>query len=169
MTSPLGWITVLILVCAAGPAAPAAVQPSDLVRIVSGATPKTAGDTTREPSASSTDTAAATENKTRYVCRGTNPFWTLKIEQNHLDFDLAGQNVKSYAVPNAPSANSAQSILHFAGTGESSADTLSATVINTRLTTGLACNDGMSEQAYDFSVIVLQSGKVSDGCCWLER
>lgn len=105
----------------------------------------------------------------RFVCRGTAPFWTLKIENSHMDFEQTVVGSTRFSAPQAsPSENSDLAVTSFSGTAQDGSN-LSALVVNARLNGGVACTDDMSDQTYEYSVFLNRTGRIFDGCCWIER
>lgn len=105
----------------------------------------------------------------RFICRGTEPFWVLRIEQTAISFDKAGEGVSQYATPEAaPSENSALAVTNFAAKNEKN-ELINALVVDTQMNGGVRCTDGIQDQEYSHSVFIIRNGEVFDGCCWMER
>jgi uncharacterized membrane protein len=104
----------------------------------------------------------------KFICRGVGPFWILKIGEENVEFDIVGEKFLQFSAPaSSSSVNSAASVTNFTAKATNGAD-INALIVDSQAT-GVACSDGMSDQQYSHSVFVNQSGKIFDGCCWMER
>ena len=113
--------------------------------------------------------AALRTNGPRFICRGIEPFWVLKIEQQNVEFDLVGEGFTKFSAPSAtPSLNSALAVTNIMAKDDNGKE-ISALVVDASRSSGVACTDGLSDQTYSHSVFINQSGKIFDGCCWMER
>ncbi len=157
------------------------IQPAVHVTAASGNTPTTSGLAIVNAPASASPQAPLASNSSasvipaqasgpRFICRGTRPFWILSVEQNKMSFEISGRGTSiNYSGPFAtPSENSANAVTNFAGAG-TDGSVLTALIVDARHNGGFACNDGSSEQTYEYSVFICRGTEVYDGCCWLER
>ncbi len=114
------------------------------------------------------ESAATRPDGPRFICRGMEPFWMLRIEKETVEFDVLGTGFTKFTAPSALSSlNSALDVTNFTAKSDSN-KTISATVIDANRS-GIACSDGLSEQTYTHSVFINFGGKLFDGCCAIER
>ena len=96
-------------------------------------------------------------------CHGTEPFWSLTLDGKKITFENHGTETSlSINQPNPKSANgrSAEYLAMYQGrTLETPSRFLNVIIRNQ------SCSDGMSDETYPYSVLVLSGNDLFDGCC----
>jgi uncharacterized membrane protein len=92
-----------------------------------------------------------------YRCAGTEPFWSLRIMPNGIEYDRAGEGQTMYPYQ-APSSKG--DTLFFQT--EVKLEKMTSR-INIKIWPG-SCSDGMSDNTYPYEVRVTRDGEVLQGC-----
>jgi uncharacterized membrane protein len=93
------------------------------------------------------------------TCFGTEPFWTLTLQNGQASFSNMGEDEKTYTIHGSQlSANR---------TDTAKLDLNSRDRSSTALITRQLCNDGMSDRTFGLRIDVLSSDQVYSGCCSL--
>ncbi len=92
-----------------------------------------------------------------YICRGTEPFWLLKIDTTTITFLLASADQVIYPKPDATMSGDSiiYETIYDAGDYESR---LRVAILKQ------TCSDGMSDYVYPHAVRVERDGEVFTGC-----
>jgi uncharacterized membrane protein len=111
-------------------------------------------------------TAAQTANAdatTARQCLGTEPFWSLTLDGKTIKFENFGtESSLSIKQPTPRSANGRTSeylAMYQGRTLETPSRFLNVIIRNQ------SCSDGMSDETYPYSVLVLSGNDLFDGCC----
>lgn len=107
-------------------------------------------------------TKPATNKDALLRCSGTEPFWSIQINQHSMKIDLLDGTKYSAPVSFRQRSSNNTSIAVVAGTRNNATTTAFMQKVE-------ACSDGMSDKNYPYSITaVLRNQKVVSGCCALE-
>ncbi len=103
-------------------------------------------------------TSDITTSKTAtYTCRGTEPFWMVKIEMHQITFLTPEEEMIYPAVP----AQKAGNVVSFETKNSNAGDENS--ILKIRIWPE-PCTDSMSDEAFSFTVEIERDGKTYHGC-----
>jgi len=116
-----------------------------------------------------TETPQGQRSQAHLFCQGSQPLFSLMIVAEQVLFELPGLTRLAMPAPTARnSSNSFESVTWFQSQNEFG-ERIDAMVIDTKSSGGVSCHDGMSDQAYPYSVFLSTPVGVFDGCCLITR
>lgn len=97
-------------------------------------------------------------------CHGTEPFWGLSISREEISFtgifdSELQRSMKEITLHSAAGRQEEYLAMYHGPTVEDESQTMNV-IVKTE-----ACTDGMSDQVYDYSAVVLLGSQVFVGCC----
>jgi uncharacterized membrane protein len=113
--------------------------------------------------AATTAQAGNADATTARQCHGTEPFWSLTLDGKTIKFENLGtESSLSINQPNPKSAHgrSAEYLAMYQGRTLETPTRFLNVIVRSE-----SCSDGMSDDTYPYSVLVLSGNDLFDGCC----
>ena len=110
-------------------------------------------------------TGFAADASTVTQCHGTEPFWSLTIAADKLEFKSADETGLQMTIANTGARSAAARSAQFISLYQGRTQQNSARFMNVMIKKDAGCSDGMSDETYPASVLVLSGTTLFEGCC----
>lgn len=123
-----------------------------------------APETGNETLGSGTNAGDQTESQdlAKTSCLGTEPFWSLNVQDGQIRFDMAGTAPNIYELIERRSFNGTSADFAEALTGEHVGDFAESISVSILLQ---QCSDGMSDNLYPYRTVIQKGHQFFTGCC----